>query len=110
MIFGYASGALASLTCSLVAATPWWVVIAGTQGRIELPSVMCPQRLTLHRDDRAPEVVDLSYAGSGYHFEAAHVHHCLREGLTESPVMPHAESLAVMTTLDRVRAQIGVTY
>jgi predicted dehydrogenase len=110
MIFGYASGAVASLTCSLVAATPWWVVIAGTEGRIELPSVMCPQHLTLHRDDREAEVVDLSYAGKGYHFEAAHVHACLRDGLIESPVMPHAESLAVMTTLDRVRAQIGVTY
>jgi predicted dehydrogenase len=111
MIFGYATGALASLTCSLVAPTPWRVVIAGTQGRIELPSVMCPQQLTLHRADRAAaEVVDLPYAGSGYHFEAAHVHACLRDGLTESPVMPHAESAAVMTTLDRVRAQIGVSY
>jgi hypothetical protein len=38
------------------------------------------------------------------------VNRCLREGLTESPTMPHAESLAVLTTLDRVRAQIGVTY
>jgi predicted dehydrogenase len=110
MIFGYASGALASLTCSLVAATPWLVVIAGTEGRIDLPSVTSPAHLTLHRDDRAAELVDLSYAGRGYHFEAAHVHTCLRDGLIESPVMPHAESLAVMTTLDRVRAQIGVTY
>jgi predicted dehydrogenase len=109
MIFGYASGALASLTCSLVSATPWVVVISGTDGRIELPSVMNPKHLTLHRDG-ASEVIDLSYEGLGYHFEAAEVHRCLRAGLIESPAVPHAESLAVMTTLDRVRAQIGVTY
>jgi predicted dehydrogenase len=109
MIFGYASGALASLTCSLVSATPWVAVIAGTEGRIELPSVMCPARLTLYRGDQ-PEVIDMSYEGTGYQFEAAEVHRCLRDGLIESPAMPHAESLAVMTTLDRVRAQIGVTY
>jgi len=109
MILGYASGALASLTCSLVSATPWLAVVAGTHGRIELPSVMCPQHLTLHRGGSA-EVIDLSYRGKGYHFEAAEVNRCLREGLTESPTMPHAESLAVLTTLDRVRAQIGVTY
>jgi len=109
MILGYASGALASLTCSLVSATPWLAVVAGTHGRIELPSVMCPQHLTLHRGESA-EVIDLSYRGKGYHFEAAEVNRCLREGLTESPTMPHAESLAVLTTLDPVRAQIGVTY
>ena len=109
MILGYASGALASLTCSLVSATPWLAVVAGTDGRIELPSVMCPQHLTLHRGE-STEVIDLSYRGKGYHFEAAEVNRCLREGLTESPTMPHAESLAVLTTLDRVRAQIGVSY
>jgi predicted dehydrogenase len=109
MIFGYASGALASLTCSLVGATPMLTVITGTGGRIELPSVMNPAGLTLYRGDQA-EVIDLSYEGIGYQFEAAEVHRCLRAGLIESPAVPHAESLAVMTTLDRVRAQIGVTY
>ena len=38
------------------------------------------------------------------------MHRCLRDGLIESPTMPHAESLAVLTTLDRARAQIGVSY
>ena len=109
MIFGYASGALASLTCSLVSATPWVVAISGTDGRIELPSVMNPAHVTVHRDGAA-EVIDLSFEGLGYHFEATEVHRCLRAGLIESPAMPHAESIAVMTTLDRVRAQIGVTY
>jgi hypothetical protein len=70
---------------------------------------MCPQHLTLRRGESA-EVIDLSYRGKGYHFEAAEVNRCLREGLTESPTMPHSESLAVLATLDRVRAQIGVSY
>jgi predicted dehydrogenase len=110
MIFGYASGALASLTCSLVGGTPTVTVITGTGGRIELPSVMNPRGLTLHRAGAPAEVVDLPFQGTGYHFEAAEVQRCLCEGLIESPVMPHSESVAVMTTLDRVRAQIGVTY
>ncbi len=33
---------------------------------------------------------------------------CLRAGLLESPLIPHAET--VMATLDEIRAQIGVTY
>jgi predicted dehydrogenase len=110
MIFGYASGAVASLTCSLVGATPSVAMVTGTKGRIDLPSVMCPTTLTLTRADGRAEVTEFPYEGLGYHFEAAEVHRCLRAGLIESPGMPHAESLAVMTTLDRVRAQIGVTY
>ncbi len=35
---------------------------------------------------------------------------CLREGLTESPLVPHQSTLEVMRTLDAIRDQIGVTY
>jgi hypothetical protein len=35
---------------------------------------------------------------------------CIREGLIESPVLPHAESLAVVELIDAMRARIGVRY
>jgi predicted dehydrogenase len=117
MIFGYASGALASLTCSLVGDTQRVGVITGTGGRIELPrNFFMPRSLTLYRaaawgqDGGAGEVIDLPHEGAGYHFEAAEVHRCLRAGLTESDLVPLSETLSVMSTLDRVRARIGVTY
>jgi predicted dehydrogenase len=110
MIFGYASGALATLTCSLVGQTPTIAVISGSAGRIELPSrFIRPHNLTLYRGEQA-EVIDLPVDGVGYHLEAAEVHRCLRAGRIESSVMTHAETLSVMTTLDRVREQIGVSY
>jgi hypothetical protein len=43
-------------------------------------------------------------------YEAEEVMRCLNEGLLESPLIPHSETLAVMSTLDAVRAQIGVRY
>ena len=48
--------------------------------------------------------------GHGYQYEAAEVQRCLRAGLTESPLVPHADTLEVMGMLDAVRAQIGVRY
>jgi predicted dehydrogenase len=119
MIFGYASGALASLTCSLVGDTQRTGVITGTAGRIEFPrNFFMARQLTVYRADagdgmggsEAGEVIALPHDGLGYHFEAAEVHRCLRAGLTESPLVPLAETLAVMSTLDRVRAEIGLTY
>jgi hypothetical protein len=46
----------------------------------------------------------------GYHYEAAEVMDCLRQGVTESATMPLDESAAIAETLDQVRALIGVKY
>jgi hypothetical protein len=35
---------------------------------------------------------------------------CLREGLTESPIIPLSATLDVMGILDEARAQAGVVY
>ena len=35
---------------------------------------------------------------------------CLAEGLTESPLVPHAQTLTLMRQMDELRAQIGVSY
>lgn len=45
--------------------------------------------------------------GHGTHYEAAEVVRCLREGLTESPIMPLDESLAIVETLDAIRSELG---
>ncbi len=35
---------------------------------------------------------------------------CIRAGLLESSVMPHANSVALMHNLDTMRDQIGLVY
>lgn len=43
------------------------------------------------------------YAGNGYHYEADEVRACIERGARESAVMPMDDSIAVATTLDRIR-------
>ena len=38
------------------------------------------------------------------------MHRCLAEGLTESPTMPLAESVALAEAMDEIRRQVGVRY
>ncbi len=45
------------------------------------------------------------WPGNGYQFEIAEACRCLREGLTESPIMPLDDSLVVIRMADRIRAQ-----
>jgi len=51
-----------------------------------------------------------SEPGFGYQYQARHVCECLRQGLTESPVMSHADTLLIMETMDRIRASAGIYY
>jgi predicted dehydrogenase len=110
MLFGYDSGALATLTCSMVADTPHVAAVCGTKGRVEIARrFLRPDTLVLHRNETS-ETMTVPYQGLGYVHEAVEVQRCLSAGLTESPLMPLDDTLAVMRTLDRVRAQIGVQY
>ena len=111
LLFGYDSGAVAALTCSINGATRTAASITGTTGRIDLPrGFYMPQSYTLTRAGASPEVFDFAFPGRGYQYEAAEVQRCLAEGLPESPLMPHATTLEITTLTDAIRDQIGVHY
>ena len=48
--------------------------------------------------------------GRGYTHEIAEVGRCLEAGLRESPLVPHAQTLAILRQMDDVRAQVGVRF
>jgi predicted dehydrogenase len=84
--------------------------IAGTEGVIDLPAMMhCPSSLTVS-SAAGVDRIDASYEGNGLRFEIDEVHRCLAEGRTESEVMSLDESIALATTLDAIRADLGVVY
>ena len=110
MLLGYDSGALAALTCSLVGDSARRATVTGTTGRIEVArDFFHPSGYTIWRGDEA-ETVDLPFEGAGYHFEAAEVHRCIREGRTESSLVPLSETLDILTVLDAVRVKVGLDY
>lgn len=110
-LFGYDSGAHALVTTSLDAQSANAAVITGTAGRVEFPQRWPgtgPLDVTLSGgQSRRYEFTD---EGKGLRHQAGEVGRCLRAGLTESPVLPLDETVAVMRTLDAIRAQIGLRY
>ncbi|MEV1010988.1 Gfo/Idh/MocA family oxidoreductase [Streptomyces sp. NPDC049881] len=111
MLFGYPSGAMAALTCSLVADTARTAVVTGSTGRVEFHrGFFHPRGFTLHREGRAPEEFSEAGPADTLAYEAAEVARCLRAGERESPLVPLDGSLAVMRTLDAVRERIGLRY
>ncbi|WP_405580896.1 Gfo/Idh/MocA family protein [Streptomyces sp. NBC_01190] len=117
ILLGWKSGAVASLSCTMTAETAAPARISGSEGRIEIEGdFFRPDRFTLHRrGEDTPRTVRLADVttdldGATMRHEAAEVMRCLRSGATESPLVPLNGSLAVMRTLDRIRAEINVHY
>ena len=100
---------------------PERVTLSRTSGLEQMPSRL-PARIKtvgralgldrlwqqLRRAPGAPHRFPLQ--GNGYNYEAAEVARCLRAGKLESDIMPLDETLAIMQTLDQLRAQWGLVY
>jgi len=110
MLFGYQNGAQAILTCTSSAKTPTRAVIVGTEARIEIEGdFYAPSSFTLVGRDANARSFAPPHAGGGLHYEADEVARCLRAGLTESPLMPLAETVSIMETMDAIVAQAQTT-
>jgi predicted dehydrogenase len=116
---GYDSGAIASLTSTMTAWSPRDASVATDRGRIDFPGAFHhPTKVTWQSFDADPdfagsnvvEEISEDLIGTGLANEALEVVRCLRNGETESPLVPLDDTLAMMRLLDRIRDDIGVRY
>lgn len=111
VILGYDGGRMAVLYSSIDVHTPVEATVMGTRGRIRLHRRFHhASRMTIVRDDGPEEEVSIPVEGNGLQYEAEEVIRCLDAGRLESEGLPHAHTLAVLETLDTVRAQWGLQY
>jgi predicted dehydrogenase len=109
--FDYGRRRRAVLSASYTQAAPNEALICGTEGFIRLPHFHGAKELQLYRSGQAPEVLEFPYGeGANFKYEIAHAMECIAAGKMESDIMPLAETLAVMETMDTLRAQWSLTY
>jgi len=111
LILGYESDRMAVLTCAVRTTTPHEGLICGTEGMIRIHHPFWHSTgLTLSVNGKHDEEMSLPFQGNGYNCEAEEVARCLRAGKTESDILPHAESISIMETMDAIRTQWNLTY
>lgn len=111
MLLGYPDGRQASLAVSLQAPGPGRMVVMGTGGWAEVePRFHHPTTLSVHRSGQAVERLELPPVGKGYGHEVDHVNECLRAGLLESPVVPLADTVTVMSLAEQALLALGVHH
>lgn len=108
ILLGWPDGRYASQSIGFTAPGPGRQVVAGTLGWVEVkPRFHRATELSIHLRGLEPQELSLPKTGAGYSHEIAHVGECLAAGLTESPVMPLADTLAVQQVMAKVLAQLG---
>lgn len=109
-MYGDHPGAQLWVSASIYA--PNEAAILGTKGWISfLPEAYRPTGLILHTDDGEVHTDDpLAGHGRGYGPEIEEVERCLRAGLLQSSLVPHADTIAILEILDSARAELGVVY
>lgn len=111
--FGYDEGRIASTFSASDAVGPNRAVVLGTEARIEIDPVWYSNAAfrVIGHDGALLEEFAVDVNGRGMHFQAAALERLVAEGrLDGGDVLSTEESVAIMGTLDRIRAEIGLRY
>jgi predicted dehydrogenase len=111
-ILQYDAGPISTIVCSQTSYDVKEAFIYGPKGKIVIHDPWYkPTALTLHVEGKEPELCEYPLNGwNGYEYEAMHVMERIQAGHTESDVIPLDESIAIVGTLDELRAQWGYKY
>ncbi|MCR5312474.1 MAG: Gfo/Idh/MocA family oxidoreductase [Bacteroidaceae bacterium] len=107
----YSNGRMANLQAGALCLNDRQGIINGTEGYIRVDNVNCPELVEVYRDYK---LVDSFHKPddmiTGYEYQVMECRRCIENGLTESHLMPHNETLSIMRQMDSLRKEWGVKY
>ncbi len=107
----YADGKMANLQSGALCLNDRQGIISGTEGYIRVDNINCPEVVEVYRNyelvERYTKPEDMV---NGYEYQVMECRRCIEEGLLESPMMPHEETISIMKQMDDLRKEWGVRY
>lgn len=111
-VMTHMGGAISTSLSSSRAAGPNIASIIGTTARIDIDRVWYSPttfRVVLP-DGTVQEEYGVTVKGRGMQYQALAAERLVHDGLLDGDILPIAESVGIMGTLDEIRAQIGIRY
>lgn len=110
-VLKHEGGQMTTAFASMRVETSREAVIQGTRGWIRLHQPWWgASRVTVKKGEAEPEILQFDLRGRGYTHMAEAFMDLVRGGRRDSEVIPLAESVTIMETMDNLRAQWGQTF
>lgn len=110
MLLSYENGAKAVLESTIEADTPTEAYLHGSRGSLKLHSRFHHSEKITISGNGEEEILDIKYQGNGLIYEIEEVNSCLLQNRTESSKLPLQTSLNLITVLDHIKKEIGLSY
>ncbi|MFN2262440.1 MAG: Gfo/Idh/MocA family protein [Psychroflexus sp.] len=112
MLLGFSTGENAILKSTFECNTPTEASIYGTQGSLKLHRRFHQSECLeiFDENQNSVEKIQLPYKGNGYVHEIEEVNACIANAKTESDLLPLDFSLQLAQVLDRIKADIDLSY
>lgn len=107
----FADGRMANLQAGALCLNDRQGIISGTEGYIKVDNINCPEVVEVWRNyELAARYEKPADMVNGYEYQVFECRRCIEEGLQESPMMPHEETISIMKQMDALRQEWGVRY
>ena len=107
----FADGKMANLQAGTLCLNDRQGIINGTEGYIRVDNINCPHVVEVYRNyELVARYTKPEDMVNGYEYQVYECRRCIEEGLLESPMMPHEETLSIMKQMDDLRKEWGVVY
>lgn len=109
ILMKYKNGEVASVTSAINVVKPETGYIYGTKGYIEMPVFYGAKDFYVCTGGERKHILKPP-AGDGFEEEINEACNCIKEGKTDSEIMPMEKSIAILEQMDYIRKQNGLVY
>lgn len=109
IILSYPGGALVRLSSAMDHSKPFSAYVYGSRGHIFLPDFYKARKLYVCKDGEE-RCIEAAPLGDGFEEEIIETCRCIREGKTESDILPLSVSIELLELADTVRSRLGISY
>lgn len=110
VLMKYKNGAIADISSAILLRKPNEGFVFGTKGYAYLRRFYAPQEIEIYLNDGKTRTVPVPYAGNGFEEQITHFSDCVINGLKESPVITHEQTLYITRQMDEIRKITGIKY
>ena len=110
ILFCYADGKMAAMQTSVRCANDRQGIISGTEGYIVVDNINNPQEAVVYDPNHSEKAsYNCPQQITGFEYQIMAAEEAISKGWTESPLMPHHETIQIMEILDTLLKEWNIT-